>query len=97
MPSVLSIDEVYVPTDDRNKYLCILFDFETKMIIDVLPSRHKNVLSAYFHSVPLDERKMLNICHPICGYPTTTYQKYSYPILSGQLTDSTSLWSFQKI
>ena len=34
MPSVLSIDEVYVPTDDRNKYLCILFDFETKMIID---------------------------------------------------------------
>lgn len=57
MPSVLSIDEVYVPTDDRNKYLCILFDFETKMIIDVLPSRHKNVLSAYFHSVPLDERK----------------------------------------
>ncbi|MFR2721025.1 MAG: transposase [Thomasclavelia ramosa] len=31
--------------------------FETKMIIDVLPSRHKNVLSAYFHSVPLDERK----------------------------------------
>ena len=57
MPSVLSIDEVYVPTDDRNKYFCILFDFETKMIIDVLPSRHKNVLSAYFHSVPLDERK----------------------------------------
>lgn len=57
LPSVISIDEVYVPTDDKNKYICILLDFETKMIIDVLPSRHKNVLSDYFHNIPLDERK----------------------------------------
>lgn len=57
LPPVISIDEVYVPTDDRNKYLCILLDFETKMIVDVLPSRHKNVLSSYFHNIPLDERK----------------------------------------
>lgn len=97
MPSVLSIDEVYVPTDDRNKYLCILFDFETKMIIDVLPSRHKNVLSAYFHSVPLDERKNVEYMSSDMWVSYHDISKYSYPILSGQLTDSTSLWSFQKI
>ena len=62
-------------------------------------SCHQDIKMCYrpiFIAFLLMKEKMLNICHPICGYPTTTYQKYSYPILSGQLTDSTSLWSFQK-
>lgn len=56
LPRVLSIDEVYVPTSDSNRYLCILMDFETSKIVDVLPSRHKKDLVAYFSSIPREER-----------------------------------------
>lgn len=56
LPRILSIDEVYVPTDEGNKYLCVLMNFETMEIVDVLPSRKKAALIAYFSGIPRDER-----------------------------------------
>lgn len=56
LPRVLSIDEVYVPTDESNKYLCVLMNFETMEIVDVLPSRKKADLINYLSATPRDER-----------------------------------------
>ena len=61
LPAVLSIDEVYVPTSDRNKYLCILMDFKSMKIVDVLESRQKQFLSNYFHDIPLNERDNVKV------------------------------------
>lgn len=61
MPYALNIDEVYIPTSDKDKYLCILLDFKTMKIVDVLPSRHKYVLSDYFSNIPLDERNRVKV------------------------------------
>ena len=43
LPRVLSIDEHYFPNSDQNsKYCCLLMDFETGVMLDILPDRKKN-------------------------------------------------------
>ena len=55
LPSVLSIDEHYFPSSDYNaKYCCLLMDFVTGEIIDVIPDRKKHYLSNYFSTIKLD-------------------------------------------
>lgn len=55
LPAVLSIDEHYFPSSDYNaKYCCLLMDFVTGEIIDVIPDRKKNFLSNYFSSIKRD-------------------------------------------
>lgn len=55
LPAVLSIDEHYFPSSDYNaKYCCLLMDFVTGEIIDVIPDRKKNYLSNYFSTIKLD-------------------------------------------
>lgn len=56
LPRILSIDEVYVPTSEGNKYLCVLMDFESMNIVDVLPSRKKHDLINYFSMISREER-----------------------------------------
>lgn len=52
LPQVLSIDEHYFPTSDfKALYMCILMDFDTGLIVDVLPDRKKDYLSNYFANI----------------------------------------------
>lgn len=58
LPKVLSIDEHYSPeTSYDSLYVCILMDFNTGVIIDVLPDRKKNYLDSYFNNI---KNKTLN-------------------------------------
>lgn len=56
LPEYLSIDEVFIPTDEGNRYLCVLIDFRTQQIVDILPSRKKDYLISYFSLIPREER-----------------------------------------
>ncbi len=52
LPEVLSIDEHYFPSSSFDSlYMCILMDFNTGEIIDVLPDRRKNYLISYFSGI----------------------------------------------
>lgn len=63
-PEVLCIDEVYTKNSSFDaKYSCIFYDFYTRTIIDVLPSRHKNYLHHYFQNIAKEE---LDNVHFIC-------------------------------
>lgn len=57
LPQYLCIDEVYAFKSRNSKYVCVLVDFLSHDVIDVLPSRHQHELYAYFHSIPLEERE----------------------------------------
>lgn len=49
---VISIDEHYFPNSDREgKYCCLLMDFVTGVILDVLPDRRKTYLDKYFSEI----------------------------------------------
>lgn len=61
LPEYLLMDEVYAFKSANSKYVCVLVDFRTQNIIDVLPSRRKQTLMDYFFSIPLDERKRVKI------------------------------------
>ena len=57
LPSIISFDEKHIGkaiTD--HKYLFIMFDWKTKKIYDILPSRDKNTLSKYFCSLSRESR-----------------------------------------
>lgn len=57
LPSNICIDEVYAFKSKDSKYVCVLLDYDTQEVIDVLPSRRKQYLSDYFYKIPLEERK----------------------------------------
>lgn len=56
-PTVLCIDEVYTSKYRQKVYACVLADFNTNQIYDLLPSRKKHELSQYFSSIPSNTRK----------------------------------------
>ena len=52
LPEILSIDEHYFPNSNQDSlYMCILMDFKTGTVIDVLPDRKKNYLVKYFSQI----------------------------------------------
>lgn len=57
----ISIDEVYAFHSDDSKYVCVLLDFKTQQIIDILPSRKKYDLLNYFESIPREERSKVKM------------------------------------
>ena len=57
LPEVLSIDEFYKARSSKYKYACMLYDFKSKKVIDVLTTRHKNYLVEYFSKISLEEKK----------------------------------------
>lgn len=61
LPEYILIDEVYAFKSVHSKYVCVLVDYETQNIIDVLPSRKKATLIDYFMAIPLYERKKVKI------------------------------------
>lgn len=52
LPRILSIDEHYFPESDYDSlYCCLLMDFQSGEIIDILPDRRKNYLLNYFSAI----------------------------------------------
>ncbi len=56
LSEAISIDEVYVDMDPKNKYAMVILDFITGEPIDMLPSRRKEVTEQYFASLSRVER-----------------------------------------
>jgi transposase len=56
MPRVLCIDEIHFSSQFDQKYCCVLLDFETGRIVDVVRSRQKAYLEEYFDAIPYGER-----------------------------------------
>lgn len=57
----INIDEVYAFKGDRSNYACVLLDYVTQQVIDILPTRKKLDLLSYFRQIPLEERKRVKI------------------------------------
>lgn len=55
--SVLCWDEFYFTRRLKYKYAFTILDFKKKVILDIVESRHEDVLIKYFHSIPLEERE----------------------------------------
>lgn len=56
LPECICIDEVYAFSSGRSDYVCVLLDFNSQNIIDLLPTRRKHDLINYFTLIPRDER-----------------------------------------
>ena len=56
LPKVLCIDEIYTKRLTKYKYCCVMLNFQTLKLVDILPSRHKFFLIDYFSKIPLKER-----------------------------------------
>lgn len=56
LPEIICIDEVYALKDNHSKYVCILLDFLSHEIVDMLPDRKKYSLLNYFDRIPIQER-----------------------------------------
>ena len=61
LPEYLCIDEVYSIKSYNSKYVCVLVDYIDQKIVDILPSRKKYDLIAYFSSIPREERENVKI------------------------------------
>lgn len=64
LPEILCVDEVFLDIDRSTKYSCVLMDFKSGEIVDILPNRWKNTLDDYFYSISSEERK--NVKYVIC-------------------------------
>ena len=52
LPEVLSIDEHYFPESDYDSlYCCLLMDFDSGILVDILPDRKKDYLKYYFDKI----------------------------------------------
>lgn len=56
LPECICIDEVYAFSSGRSDYVCVLLDFNSQKVIDLLPSRRKHDLINYFTLIPREER-----------------------------------------
>ena len=56
LPEVLCIDEFKNLSFGKGKYACLLMDYQTGNVIDVLPNRRLDYLQYYFNHISVDER-----------------------------------------
>ncbi|MBK0348646.1 ISL3 family transposase [Aerococcaceae bacterium zg-ZJ1578] len=57
LPKVLCFDEVFIPSlNIQSNYLTVMYDFESKKLVEVLPSRLKSHLIQYFSQIPVEHR-----------------------------------------
>ena len=55
LPRILSMDEHYFPASDFDSlYCCLLMDFETGELVDILPDRKKSYLIHYLSNIKKD-------------------------------------------
>ncbi len=80
LPEVLSIDEHYFPGSSFDSlYMCILMNFDTGEIVDVLPDRRKNYLISYFSNIKnstLDDKTHLSELNNVKYVSIDLYQNY---------------------
>lgn len=61
LPEVLSIDEHYFPTSNYDSiYICVLMNFCTGELVDVLPDRKNDYLKKYFNDIKNQTFNMSN-------------------------------------
>lgn len=70
LPEILSIDEVYLNINHKDKYALVLMDFKTGEIVDILHNRWKSTADKYFYSIPIEERRKVKylICDAYRSY-----------------------------
>ena len=61
LPEVLCIDEIKFQTDVARKYVCILYDFHRREIVDVIISRQMPYLREYFSNINNLKRNTVKI------------------------------------
>ena len=61
LDEILCIDEVYAFKSRDSKYVCVLLDYKTQEILDLLPSRRIGKLATYFRAIPIEERRRVKI------------------------------------
>lgn len=61
LPDVICIDEVFTSKMNKYKYACVLLDFKTSKIIDVIATRHKNYLINYFSRISITEKVSVKV------------------------------------
>lgn len=80
LPEVLSIDEHYFPSSSFDSlYMCILMNFDTGELIDILPDRKKNYLISYFSNIKnqtLDDKTHTSELNNVKYVSIDLYQNY---------------------
>lgn len=80
LPRILSIDEHYFPFSSYDSlYCCVLMDFETGVIIDILPDRKKAYVSNYFNNIKnatLDDRTKISELNNVEFVSIDLYDNY---------------------
>ena len=56
LPEVMCVDEVYSKKLSYHKYCFIVYNPIDRKVVDVMPSRHKDILSTYFSRISCEER-----------------------------------------
>ena len=57
LPEIMCIDEFKNLSHGKGKYACLLLNYLTGEVVDVLPNRRLDYLQYYFNRIPYDERK----------------------------------------
>lgn len=79
LPAILSMDEHYFPESSYDSlYCCVLMDFESGEIIDILPDRKKSFLLHYFSKIK----------HETLNYSTNTSELSNVKYISIDLFDN---------
>ena len=73
-PTILCVDEVYTNKYKQKVYSCVLLDFQTGNLYDLLPNRKKTTLSSYFASYDIKVRKKVKF---VCIDMWDTYRDIS--------------------
>lgn len=74
-PEVLCIDEVYTKHSNfDSKYSCVFYNFYTRKIVDIMPSRRKNYLHSYLQTF---DKEVLNQVKFICMDMYSPYKDVS--------------------
>lgn len=61
LPKIICIDEVFTAKMNKYKYACVLFDFQSSKIIDVIATRRKHYLVDYFSRISQTEKSRVSI------------------------------------
>ena len=61
LPRIMCIDEIRFSSDQDQHYCCVLYDFETGEIADIIRSRQLAYLDEYFSSIPERERSQVRV------------------------------------
>lgn len=83
LPSVLCIDEKEFDEEINQKYVCVLYDYENKDIVDVIRNRQLPYLEEYFNNIKEDERNKVKyfICDMYEGYKTICHKYFKKALL----------------